>query len=133
MALKELGDAERVPLRAVVETAPVAGSIVRRQANPLPAETVRLGMHPTDEAGMEKIPARVPAGQSDAQFEWQRLFTVQGDEVHWIDAVDFQAITNARSGVITDQKPLVDDVLSRRPTSPWRKLASAIRRSSRAN
>lgn len=77
-ALKQLGDADRVPLRAVVETAPVAGSIVKRQANPLLAEMVRLGIHPTDEAGIEKIPARVPAGQSDAQFEWQHLFTEHG-------------------------------------------------------
>jgi len=109
--LKQLGDIDRVPLRAVVETAPVAGSIVRRQANPLLAEMVRLGIHPTDEAGIEKIPARVPAGQSDAQFEWQRLFTEHDREVNWIDAGDLQGITNARSAVVTDQRPLVDEVL----------------------
>jgi hypothetical protein len=72
---------------------------------------VRLGIHPTDETGIEKIPARVPPGQSDAQFEWQHLFTNDGHEVNWIDSGDLQAITNARSAVITDQKPLVDDVL----------------------
>jgi Lhr-like helicase len=111
MALKQLGDVDRVPLRATVETALVAGSIVRRHANPLLAEMVRLGIHPTDEAGVEKIPARVAAGQSDAQFEWQHLFTDDNDDVKWIDSGDLQAITNARSAVVTDQKPLVDDVL----------------------
>jgi hypothetical protein len=84
---------------------------VKRQANPLLAEMVRLGIHPTDEAGIEKIPASVPPGQSDAQFEWQHLFTERGHEVSWIDAGDLQAITNARSAVVTEQKPLVDDVL----------------------
>lgn len=109
--LKQLGDSDRVPLRTVIETAPIAGSVVKRQANPLLAEMVRLGIHPTDEAGIEKIPARVPAGQSDAQFEWQHLFTDDNQEVNWIDSGDLQAITNARSAVVTDQKPLVDDVL----------------------
>jgi Lhr-like helicase len=109
--LKQLGDIDRVPLRAVVETAPIAGSIVKRQANPLLAEMVRLGIHPTDDAGIEKIPAKVPAGQADAQFDWQHLFTEDGHEINWIDSGDLQAITNARSAVVTDQKPLVDDVL----------------------
>jgi Lhr-like helicase len=109
--VKRLGDADRVPLRAVVETAPVAGSLVTRHANPLLAEMVRLGIHPTDEAGIDKIPARVLAGQSDAQFDWQHLFTEDGHKVNWIDSGDLQAITSARSAVVTDQKPLVDDVL----------------------
>jgi hypothetical protein len=86
-ALKQLGDIDRIPLRAVVETAPIAGSIVKRQANPLLAEMVRLGIHPTDEAGIEKIPAKVPAGQADAQFDWQHLFTEDGREIILVGAI----------------------------------------------
>jgi hypothetical protein len=72
---------------------------------------VKIGMHPTDEVGIEKIPARVPPNQSSSQFQWQTLFTEAGDHIEWISEGDGLAISNARNAVVADQRPLVDDVL----------------------
>ena len=86
--------------------------VKRLQANPLLSrDGSRLGIHPTDEAGIEKIPARVPAGQSRCPVRMAAPLHRAMVTVNWISRVTLQAITNARSAVITDQKPLVDDVL----------------------
>ncbi|SEE27416.1 Helicase conserved C-terminal domain-containing protein [Rhizobiales bacterium GAS191] len=111
MALKKRGDADRIPLSAVIETAVEAGSLMRQEASPLLSRLVRIGMHPTDGVGIEKIPARVTANQADSQFEWQTLFTERDDRVNWISQGDALAISNARNAVVTDQRPLVDNVL----------------------
>lgn len=111
MALKKRGDPDRVPLTAVVETVAESGGVVRRETTPLLSRMVRLGMHPTDDVGIAKIPARVPANEAASQFEWQRLFTEVDGRIDWIDKGDPLAINKARLVVATDQRPLVDDVL----------------------
>jgi hypothetical protein len=72
---------------------------------------VRIGMHPTDDVGIAKIPARVPPNQEGSQFEWQTLFTERCGQVNWISEGDVLGISNARNAVVTNQRPLVDDVL----------------------
>jgi hypothetical protein len=111
MALKKRGDQDRIPLSVVVETAPRAGMLVRHEASPLLSRMVEIGMHPTDEVGIDKIPARVLPGISSSQFEWQTLFTQVEGRIEWISEGDGLAISNARNAVVTDQRPLVDDVL----------------------
>ncbi|RVA09375.1 helicase [Mesorhizobium sp. M7A.F.Ca.US.002.01.1.1] len=72
---------------------------------------VDLGMHPTDEIGISKIPSNVPSGQQSSQFEWQELFRETAERVDWISQGDQLAIAEARLAVARDQRPLVDDVL----------------------
>ena len=111
MALKKQGDRDRVPLSAVIETAPEAGHLMRQEASLLLSRMVRTGMHPTDDVGIAKIPARVPPSQEGSQFEWQTLFSERRGQVNWISEGDALAISNARNAVVTNQRPLVDDVL----------------------
>ncbi len=111
MALKKQGDPDRIPLAAIVETAPSAGAAMGQRAGPLLSGMVDLGMHPTDEVGLDRIPAKPAPGRSDGQFEWQTLFELGDGHVNWIDGGDQLAINNARNAVISDQRPLVDDVL----------------------
>jgi Lhr-like helicase len=109
--LRGRGDPDRIPLSLVVETAPQAGASARIEASPLLSRMVALGMHPTDEVGISKIPASVPAGQQSSQFEWQELFQATNERVQWIARGDQLAIAEARLAVTRDQRPLVDDVL----------------------
>jgi Lhr-like helicase len=110
-ALKLLGDADRIPLAAVVETAPGTDGTSKREAAPLLSRIVSIGMHPTDEVGLDKIPAWVPSEHAGSQFEWQALFRLVEDRVDWISSDDSVAIAEARISVVRDQQPLVDDVL----------------------
>lgn len=104
------GDRDRIPLSAVVEMPTRSGQVVKLEANLLLSRMVRLGMHPTDEAGIAKIPAS-PAGQQSTQFAWEELFREANGRVDWISQGDEQAIADARRAVARDQRPLVDDVL----------------------
>ncbi len=110
-AVRGRGDPDRIPLSLVLEMSPRAGQPLKTEASPLLSRMVDLGMHPTDEVGISKIPASVPAGQQSSQFAWQELFRTTGDQVEWISQGDQLAIAEARLAVIRDQRPLVDDVL----------------------
>ena len=105
------GDPDRIPLSSVVEMPPRAGQASKTDAGPLLSRMVGLGMHPTDEVGIAKIPAVVPGGQQSSQFDWQDLFRSTGERVEWISQGDELAIAEARLAVVRDQRPLVDDVL----------------------
>lgn len=109
--IQRRGDQDRIPLSSVVETPPLAGAAPRIQASPLLSRMVGIGMHPTDDVGISKIPAVVPAGQQTPQFEWQELFRATEGRVDWISEGDQLAIAEARLSVSRDQRPLVDEVL----------------------
>src|SRR5207249_2466954 len=102
------GDPDRVPLASVVETAPAPDQPMKREASPLLTKMVRIGMHPTDEVGISKIPSQ---GQPSSQFQWQNLFVDNGINVTWITKGDSLAIGEARLSVAREQRPLIDDVL----------------------
>ncbi|PDT60545.1 helicase [Bradyrhizobium diazoefficiens] len=106
--LKRRGDADRIPLVSVVERVPTADAPPTREAGPLLSKMVRIGMHPTDEVGIGKIPSQ---GQLSAQFEWQNLFVEKGNRVDWITQGDSLALGEARLSIAREQRPLVDDVL----------------------
>jgi Lhr-like helicase len=110
LEIQRRGDADRIPLSSIVETAPLAGTPPQSEARPLLSRMVGIGMHPTDEVGISKIPTAVPAGQT-AQFEWQELFRETQGRVEWILQGDQLAIAEARLAVARDQRPLVDEVL----------------------
>lgn len=108
---RRLGDPDRIPLTAIIETAPAADLPPKREASPLLSRMVAIGMHPTDEVGIAKIPPSLALGQSTSQFDWHTLFTKDGERIKWITEGDSLAIGEARLSVARDQRPLVDDVL----------------------
>lgn len=109
--LRALGDADRIPLSAVIEMPPQNGSPAKAATSGLLARMVSLGIHPTDEVGIALIPATAPPGQQSKQFEWQRLFKSAGPQSEWISEGDGLAIAEARLAVVREQRPLVDEVL----------------------
>ncbi len=101
-------DADRVPLRQVVETLATDGEIVTSAASPFLTSMVSIGMHPTDDVGIESIPDR---GEPEERFEWQQLFVTRDGGIDWVRSDGATAVQQARTFVMENQKPLVDDVL----------------------
>jgi Lhr-like helicase len=101
------GDADRIPLVSVIEALPVDAA-PRREASAFLGKMVKIGMHPTDEVGIDPIPR---GGPEASRQEWQTLFCERAGRVEWITDGDSLAITNARASVVQDQRPLIDDVL----------------------
>lgn len=108
--LKALGDYDRVPLATIVEILP-ADDAWKKEAGPLLSRMIRIGMHPTDDVGVDKIPASAPPEQAGSQFEWQALFVRENGSCNWTTTGDSLAIAKARTAVVEDQQPLVDEVL----------------------
>lgn len=106
--LAQIGDRDRVPLKSVVETAIQTGQVLTDEASPLLSSMVNIGMHPTDDVGIGKI------GQGNKRdgFEWDELFSIGSEgSIRWRPQSDAGALAAARDDVITDMRPLVDDVL----------------------
>lgn len=106
-SLPQNGDGGRVPLSGVVETPVRTGQVVTDEAGPLLSRMIDIGMHPTDDVGI----ARIGAVDRREGFEWDELFTQNDKLVRWKDQDDANALQAARTEVIADMRPLVDDVL----------------------
>ncbi|TCA55149.1 DEAD/DEAH box helicase [Rhizobium leguminosarum] len=106
-SLPQDGEGGRVPLSGVVETPLRTGQVVTDLAGPLLARMIDIGMHPTDDVGI----ARIGAVDRREGFEWDELFREENKLVRWRDQDDANALQAARTEVITDMRPLVDDVL----------------------
>ncbi|WP_374659909.1 DEAD/DEAH box helicase [Phenylobacterium sp.] len=109
-AAQHTTDPDRIPLAAVMETAPTTGAPSRVRAAPLLERLVDLGMHPTDEVGIATIPQRND-DDNRPTYDWQSLFTRAGEAVNWLSQGDPVADVEVRLAVVNDQRPLVDDVL----------------------
>ncbi|KQS76378.1 hypothetical protein ASG58_11145 [Rhizobium sp. Leaf383] len=106
-ALPQSGEGGRVPLSGVVETPVRTGQVVTDEAGPLLSRMIAIGMHPTDDVGM----ARIGGGDGRDGFEWDELFREDDNLVRWREQHDSNALQAARTDVISDMRPLVDDVL----------------------
>jgi Lhr-like helicase len=107
-ALAKTGDSDRIPLKGVVETPVKTGEVVTDDAGRLLSQMVRIGMHPTDDVGI----GRIGEGDNNEGFEWDQLFAEDSNEnIRWKPQNDAAALQAARSEVISDMRPLVDDVL----------------------
>ncbi len=62
-AVVQAGDGRRVPLSALIER-PIAAAGPDHVASPLLSDMIRLGVHPTDDAGVEQLEG----------FDWPQLF-----------------------------------------------------------
>jgi hypothetical protein len=100
--LRYRGDADRVALSAVLEL----DDAVSRRTGPLLQGMAEIGVHPTDETGVKRIPE-----EGGRDYEWPELFTLRQGEVRWNDKIDPHDISAARLAVAKAQRPLLDDVL----------------------
>jgi DEAD/DEAH box helicase domain-containing protein len=105
-----------VPLSLVLEDGANGrfdGSVENREKlKPLIREYVRLGIHPTDPAGIKAYPQN-PGGKK--RFQWNHLFSKAGDLVDWRDdLIDQNLLNGARREMVTDIQKLVVEVLFNR-------------------
>ena len=85
----------------------------RKPLKPLIAAFVRLGIHPTDPAGI--APVTGAEGTKRYRYEWHSLFTERGDTWDWRDDPTDQALLNsARKTVVAAMQKLVMEVLTSR-------------------
>lgn len=99
--LKNSGNPNRVSLTQVLEVDNKA-----RQTNKFLEGMAKLGMHPTDESGVEKIQA-----SDGKRYKWIDLLKIEKNTIYWSDDVPTNDINNARNQVSEKQAPLLDDVL----------------------
>lgn len=101
-ALTQGGDDRRVPLSALIER-PIAAAGPDHAASPILNEMIRLGVHPTDDAGVEQVKG----------FDWPQLFERRVDRSwKWrTDGPDANILQDARTRVLEEQEPYVDEVL----------------------
>jgi hypothetical protein len=100
-ALKRAAGSRFVPLGLIVERS-IAES--GRTTSPMIQRMLELGVHPTDDAGVERY----------GGFEWQDLFErdeVTGDYTWCAGGKDAQAFEKVRGEVIAKQDPHIDEVL----------------------
>ncbi|MBB4362190.1 Lhr-like helicase [Bradyrhizobium sp. CIR18] len=95
-------DERRIPLAELIEQ-PIASARPGHPTSPMLNELIRLGVHPTDDAGVGKING----------FDWPQLFTRAPDgSFRWrIEGADATALQGARTEVLTEQEPYIDEVL----------------------
>lgn len=83
----------------------------RERLKPLLKEYVRLGIHPTDPAGIKTYPHAF----GGKRFDWNHLFEKKGESVDWRDdVVNQKEINAARSDLVSDTQHLVVEVLFNR-------------------
>ena len=73
-------------------------------ASPLLRETVKRGIHPSDEVGISSLP-------SDSGRPWQEMFQMGSEGVQWRADADALSRSKARIDVTSAQKAQVDEAL----------------------
>lgn len=80
-----------------------------RETKPALAQLVRLGVHPTDPAGIAPIDAL------GASFAWEQLFVVDGERVLWNQDPAFRdQLREARNAVVDDLRKLINHTVFHR-------------------
>ena len=93
-------DPRNVPLKELIEGDPQSGG---PEVNALLSRFIKLGIHPTDDAGVQPI----------AGLEWPNLFKrdVGSDAFSWRTGSQALQVLQARIEVVKDQLELVDEIL----------------------
>lgn len=109
---------DAVPLDHVVENDErrlflSTGGNAREQLRPFLAGFVRLGIHPTDGAGV--APVEFTSGDEEHALHWAELFTGQGANVDWRDDPDrASTLDDARISLVKKvQRDLSDSLFAR--------------------
>jgi len=111
-SVRSAGEPNFVAMKDITERG--IGQAQGNTTSPLVSRFVHLGMHPTDDTGLRRI-ALFTAVRPSGVYEWR-------------ETVGMQDLTRARTYVIDDLKPLVDEVVSRKPISRLRKPDLAMLR-----
>ena len=100
--IRRQGSSDRIPIEYVLELS--SGS----KTYPLLQGRVDIGVHPTDETGVELISG---ADSKRGKFEWHELFKEQEGNIYWNADLDSLDINAARVEVAKAQRTLLEDVL----------------------
>ena len=100
-ALAQAGDGQRVPLSGLIER--LTGPTATPATNPLLSRMIGLGVHPTDDSGVERVEG----------FDWFQLFERRPDQSwQWRTGGPNEiALHNARTEVLEEQEHCFDEVL----------------------
>ncbi|SOB74736.1 Helicase conserved C-terminal domain-containing protein [Marinobacter sp. LV10R510-11A] len=102
------GATDRIPLEYVLEISDFSAPRSGTKAHPLLQGMINIGVHPTDETGVEQIAG---ADGKWAKFDWPELFKRQEGSIHWNTDLDPLDINAARVEVAKAQRTLIEDVL----------------------
>lgn len=112
-AIADQSDGSELPLSAVLESSRdnprfLGARATRDPLRPLLAEFVRLGVHPTDPAGIKRV--KLPNGDT---IPWESLFTLDEHGVaDWRDdQVDQHQLNSARQELVSEMQRLVTGVV----------------------
>ena len=93
---------DRIPLAAILETNEKGIIETGFKAQPLLAGMTAIGVHPTDDTGVEKI----------NHNEWFSYFEEKQDgTIYWDDKIDGTKTTDAKNAVAKAQQTLIEDVI----------------------
>lgn len=106
--VRKQGASDRIPLGNVLEFSDFSASMSGAKTHPLLYGMINIGVHPTDETGVEQIAG---ADGNRVKFDWPDLFKRQGDSIYWNTDLDALDINAARVEVAKAQRTLVEDVL----------------------
>jgi Lhr-like helicase len=94
---------------ALADAIDLLGASDDRETKPALAQLVRLGVHPTDPAGIAPVEAL------DASFAWEQLFVIDGERVLWNEDPAFrEQLRAARNEVVDDLRKLVNHTVFHR-------------------
>lgn len=103
--LAEAGD-DSVALADAID---LLGASDDRETKPALTQLVRLGVHPTDPAGIAPIEAL------GASFAWEQLFVIEGERVLWNEDPAFRdQLRGARNAIVDDLRKLVNHTVFHR-------------------
>ncbi|PCM45947.1 DEAD/DEAH box helicase [Marinobacter sp. ANT_B65] len=105
---RKQGDSDRILLEYVLESVGLDTPRSGTNTYPLLQGMINIGVHPTDETGVEKIAG---ADGKRTKFDWPELFKRQEDSIHWNTDLDPLDINAARGEVGKAQRTLIEDVL----------------------
>lgn len=82
------------------------------QPKDLLTEFARLGVHPTDGAGIKKFPLLQGGAQNARKFHWHQLIRLDGSQAKWMDYPDHQnTVDHGRSQLVEALHRQVNSVL----------------------
>ena len=98
----KFGQSNRIALATILETNEAGIIESDFKAQPLLTGMANIGVHPTDDTGVEKINYK----------EWFSYFEEKNNgEIYWDDTIEGTKITDAKNAVAKAQQTLIEDVI----------------------
>ncbi|WP_445006109.1 DEAD/DEAH box helicase [Halomonas mongoliensis] len=106
--IRKQGSSDRIPIEYVLELSDLSAARGGVKTYPLLQGMADIGVHPTDETGVELIAGADP---KTSKFNWYELFKEQEGAIYWNTDLDPLDINAARVEVAKAQRALLEDVL----------------------